>query len=207
MEAIKVQGTREINSVQCTEAKLVFWDEDSVENRIDVDIPITQYGVPILISETEEILKDELMYDEEPERGLDFIRKQPDCKSYLGGGYYKILALPEHFTKEQLQDIVYGKLKEGDKVMVECSKMWQLYGSVCIDDITDKGITQTQYETGNTWKQIKQPLTLHKTEEGWDDIENIFRASRHKPYTISSREKKLFSWLRERYHKPEPKGK
>lgn len=33
---------------------------------------------------------------------------------------YKILTLPEHFSPQHLQDIVDGKLKEGDKVLVEC---------------------------------------------------------------------------------------
>ncbi len=32
----------------------------------------------------------------------------------------KILALPEHFLSEQLQMIIDGKLKDGDRVLIEC---------------------------------------------------------------------------------------
>ncbi len=36
--------------------------------------------------------------------------------------YKKILALPEHFSPEQLQMIVESKLQDGDELMVECEK-------------------------------------------------------------------------------------
>ncbi len=46
-----------------------------------------------------------------------------------GDGFYcdknkisKIMAIPEHFSPKQLQLIVDGKLKDGDKVLVECVK-------------------------------------------------------------------------------------
>jgi hypothetical protein len=42
----------------------------------------------------------------------------------LGNTEFKILALPEHFSPEQLQMIVDGKLKDGDKVLVECDDKW-----------------------------------------------------------------------------------
>lgn len=35
----------------------------------------------------------------------------------------KILVLPEHFSPSQLQMIVDGKLKDGDKVLVECERV------------------------------------------------------------------------------------
>lgn len=35
----------------------------------------------------------------------------------------KILALPKHFSPQQLQMIVDGRLKDGDKVLVECEKL------------------------------------------------------------------------------------
>lgn len=34
--------------------------------------------------------------------------------------FYKVLALPKHFSLQQLQMIVDGKLKDGDKVLIEC---------------------------------------------------------------------------------------
>lgn len=35
-------------------------------------------------------------------------------------GFYRILALPEQFSPKELQAIVDGKMKDGDKVLVEC---------------------------------------------------------------------------------------
>lgn len=104
----------ELESVRVTKAKLVL---------IEVSENITQIGLclrdmklykPILISETEKVEVGDISY----------------C-SYTGNintwsGFekkeccYKLLALPEHFSPEQLQMIIDDKLKDGDKVLVEC---------------------------------------------------------------------------------------
>lgn len=41
----------------------------------------------------------------------------------IGKNVFKILALPEHFSSQQLQDIVDSKLKEG-KCLVECEEIY-----------------------------------------------------------------------------------
>lgn len=38
-------------------------------------------------------------------------------------GAFKILALPEHFSPRHLQAIVDGKLKDGDKVLLEVEEI------------------------------------------------------------------------------------
>lgn len=44
----------------------------------------------------------------------------PDYQQPNTPSCFKILALPEHFSPQQLQDIVDGKLKEGQKILLEC---------------------------------------------------------------------------------------
>lgn len=83
---------------------------------------------PILISRTEKIYFDDWFENE-------FGAKIRKCKTSSednvfiydenNNPYYrktcnKILALSEHFSPQQLQDIVDGKLKDGDKVFIEC---------------------------------------------------------------------------------------
>jgi len=188
---IKVSKTTTIDGKEYAETKLVLipainTDEvvlfrskdDKLYSNINFNMSCTMLK-PILVSETEEILEGELMYDEEPETGLESIRKQPDSYPYLGGGYYKILALPEHFTSEQLQMIVDGKMKDGE-VMVECS-----------DKVT------TKMPDNISTYFIKQPLSIHKTEESWDDI-------RSTP-NIGETGEEIFDWLEKNYHPPKRK--
>lgn len=70
---------------------------------------------PILISETEKIEVGDWYYIKE-----DSVILQADYEP-VGENIYKILALPEHFSPQRLQDIIDGKLKEG-KCLVECEK-------------------------------------------------------------------------------------
>ncbi len=81
---------------------------------------------PIIISEIESIETGDKYFDKKykiinncvddaDKEDLNFrIKKEKSVN--------KILALPEHFSPEQLQMIVDGKLKDGDEVMVECIK-------------------------------------------------------------------------------------
>lgn len=103
------------------------------------------YLKPILISETEKIEEGEWSYS--IFHGSVF---QSNFKDGPSGGH-KVLALPEHFSKEQLNMIVEGKLKDGDKVYVECK------------DFCD-------YEGEESWEitpdfRIKSPLSIYPIEE------------------------------------------
>ncbi len=81
------------------------------------------YYKPILISRTEKIEVGDWYY----ETLTKSIKQNIDLPSEFFIKYnqenstkaFKILALPEHFSSQQLQDIVDGKLKEG-KYLVEC---------------------------------------------------------------------------------------
>lgn len=75
-----------------------------------------KYYKPILISETEGIEKHDSFLNLKSNRifvndmGLEISNETEK----------KIITLPEHFSPKLLQDIVDGKLKEGDRVLVEC---------------------------------------------------------------------------------------
>jgi hypothetical protein len=171
---IKVSKTIEVNSVQCSEAKLVLircMDEKEaiIFKGRNGKLSVSIYN-PILISKTEEILEGDWCYYVNALGGGGIIYqayKHPDDTRMLyDDGTYnrtigegvtplegeckKILALPEHFTPEQLQDIVDGKMKDGDKVMVECKQT--------TSSLNKLSLKQWEYV-------IKQPLTFHKGEE------------------------------------------
>ena len=78
---------------------------------------------PILISKTEKIEVGDWVYDfmHQPYQA---IRDIP-----LNDGVFKILALPEHFSPEQLQMIVDCKLKDGSIVLLGCEELAVRYRS------------------------------------------------------------------------------
>lgn len=95
-----------------------------------------QYFKPIFISETEKIEVGDLSacYDCTTNEfvGIGTVEEIyenniawcSDHKERLNYQFIcrKILALSEHFSPQQLQMIVDGKLKDGDKVLIECEK-------------------------------------------------------------------------------------
>lgn len=143
---IKVKDTRmqEVNKVTSgipnrdvvpvTEAKLVLVNEDkfnSIEKLLTrakfENRSITTLGIkPILISETEKDVDEcpVLCLDELEHGWNEAYRPNGRGKGGTCNGCKKILALPEHFSPKHLQAIVDGKLKDGDKVLVECERVW-----------------------------------------------------------------------------------
>jgi hypothetical protein len=93
------------------------------------EIGITIFGVcykPIIISEAEAIEDGDFGFDslsreiiEVSGKALYFNERRTNDTDF-----WKILALPEHFSPEQLEDIVNGKLKDGDEVLVECENKY-----------------------------------------------------------------------------------
>lgn len=73
---------------------------------------------PIIISETEKIEKGDWIWIE----GMlvNYIHAL-SLSAISGQGYrYKVLVLPEQFSPKQIQAIIDSKMKDGDKVLVEC---------------------------------------------------------------------------------------
>lgn len=81
------------------------------------------YYKPILISRTENIEHGDLIYD-----NIFGILKYPlDNEGvYARERFYKILALPENFSTQLIKDIIDGKFKHGDNVLVECQAWNQI---------------------------------------------------------------------------------
>lgn len=77
---------------------------------------------PILISETEKPKDGDqiLLKGQIQKAGRDGVKNWEEASTYYKWPCFKTLALPEHFSPQQLQMIVDGKLKDGDKVLVEC---------------------------------------------------------------------------------------
>lgn len=169
---ITVSSTKEITSqgktVHVAEGRLVLidtqWKDIDIKNpdgltiipgRGVISIPaengMNMSKQPIIISETEKILVEDWYIDDT----MAIRQSVTDDKDYWSRrqDYNKILALPQHFSEEQLQDIVRGKYADGDTVMVECS---------------DK-VTVIMPENTKTY-YIKSPLAIHKTEETWEEI-------------------------------------
>lgn len=114
--------------VPVAEAKLVL-----VEDKLGRFIMINDRLVkPILISETEKIGKGDWARHTNKDIGEVVLVNQDDGTyemklpdGEINGGLSivngkKILALSEHFSPKHLQAIVDSKMKDGDKVLVEC---------------------------------------------------------------------------------------
>lgn len=52
--------------------------------------------------------------------GRNGVKNWKEASEYYKWSCYKILTLPEHFSPKYLQDIVDGKMKNADKVLIEC---------------------------------------------------------------------------------------
>ena len=150
------------------EAQLVLVDNikhsDNSEGRQAIVNHSKDWYKPILISLTEDLQKGDCSYSKE--FGLDSEGSIKDLKFpfYIDATYqsFKILALPEHFSSKHLQAIVDGKLKDGDKVLIECeSKTIQTYPSSGRDfQGNEKYETHTQIKLNSS-----NHITLHKVEE------------------------------------------
>lgn len=120
------------------------------------------YFKPILISKTEKIEEGDMIY-----RHFDgcIVQDNVNSDNRKGEKFYKILALPEHFSPEQLQMIVDGKLK--DKVLVEC----ELQGPG-FDDVVKLNPHITVYPTVEenkikeiAWKAYKASNTVWNQDD------------------------------------------
>lgn len=121
--------------VLVTDAELVLVECEEVKHAILHNI-INKNGKfykPILISRTEKI-KIEDWFLQTTYKGIFKCTKISDKYIHFDNDSFepieychKILALPEHFSPQQLQDIVDSKLKEG-KCLVECEQL-PLYSS------------------------------------------------------------------------------
>lgn len=86
------------------------------------------YYKPILISLTEKIEAGDWKYNPNLNNIWQHNREGKGIGDVVHKDTKKVLALPEHFSPKHLQAIVDGKMKDGQKVLVECFK-WETYTS------------------------------------------------------------------------------
>lgn len=145
------------------DAKLVWVDNGKPEGHSKTPLYIDDKWLsPILISETEKIEVGDKVWDTENKEILDVPRieiAEHFNKGISNGYYFKIIALPEHFSPKHLQAIVDGKMKDGDKVLVECEKK-------CAGNCLQSGVILDCAMCFNIIKlNSSNHITLHKVEE------------------------------------------
>lgn len=141
-----------------------------------------KYYKPILISKTEDIKYKDLAYYANIHGGGKFLVKAVDTEwnrvyheldkdpieqyGTIEGGItplpnevFKVLALPEHFSAAHLQKIVDGKLKDGDKILVECEQ-----SSVKLTPLTATGRTEGKIEGWYITLYLITPKTYTENE-------------------------------------------
>lgn len=174
---IKVNDTRmhKVKDAFCqvAEGKLILVGDEDSKDKYVYD-KVRRYLKPIIISETEKIEEgDDVLFIGETV-GPFITKCQPGsvlAREGKSDKWFKILALPEHFSPKHLQAIVDGKMKDGDKVLVEC-KVEQDLGCADCGDPDTWSIPR--------WNVIKlnptSHITLHKIQEKMytrDDVHKI----------------------------------
>ncbi len=184
---IKVKNTFQHQGMTVCKGKLVLIEQDvTSEERKGIqhiEKGKLKYSMPIIISETEEIEVGDKAYNEinqsiinvNDSLAADILREE--------WKQYKTLALPEHFSPEQLQLIVDGKLKDGDEICLECIEMLNgnlsLLGDISYKEVRlnqqnhitliQKSISDRIQEAKSNYR--KKVLEIwDKKEESWDDI-------------------------------------
>lgn len=81
------------------------------------EYPTMEMYKPIIISETEGYDLNDFILD-----GKEIHQLKNPQGLYFADDLKKVLALPEHFSKQTLQDIISGELKDGDEFYIECEQ-------------------------------------------------------------------------------------
>lgn len=116
--------------------------------------------IPIIISETEKIEVGDWVYYQD-----DNVIFKCEHPNLIGVGEYKVLSLPEHFSPKHLQAIVDGKMKNGDKVLVECEDTYTEWTDAYSLEGTKMRKRPTKYPIKTIKLNSSGHVTLHKAEE------------------------------------------
>lgn len=178
--------------------KLVFLKGNTNDIGIKYDPEFSRYGEfikPIIISETENLEVGDKGLDLDTYFIFDF------TGTYTTFRARKILAFHENFSPKHLQDIVDGKLKDGDEVFCEC------YDYIIEDEDWDDNIGAIPYKI--EVKKIKLNsennitlLPVKKEEEGWMDNFNDYCDYARKAELKMDSAVNYGVWLGENYNPP-----
>ena len=150
------------------------------------------YWKPIIISETEKTEVGDKVLVDNRDRKTDPVNYSIETVEVVTNGWIftkeqpglgqnpdwtkKILALPEHFSPKHLQAIVDGKMKDGDKVLVECiqafrksTKDYKDKDYIWLDNEVVEVVSKSEQFDVSRLNQIKlnssNHIMLHKVEE------------------------------------------
>jgi hypothetical protein len=168
-------------SVPVVEGKLVMVPYNT-DKPLNKNYTLLDCFKPIIISETEKIEVGDLIYHRTGKFILECIKRDEVYiyhKSLIDGTkgnnyepyYHKALVSPEQFSSKHLQAIVDGKMKDGDKVLVECEKgEWVCYDHCTPEEKCDK------YQEQLIKLSSQGHVTLYRVEEKMytiDDVKDI----------------------------------
>lgn len=138
---------------------------------------ISEWLVPIIISETEEIKEGDWGY------GMDGLFEYKGKVNIDNGRLpNKVLALPEQFSDKHLQAIADGKMKDGDKVLVKCEKHFNAKKS------NTKGLYPVTYFTYSVDLDQQNHITLFSVKKSLEEIakeyaDDIYKDGPNEGYT------------------------
>lgn len=195
---IKVRNTETLDNQIVIRGKLILIKNtgaiDPFSNSINID---DNNFKPIIISNTEEIEVGDNRYSNVHKsigtcinkEELEYLNRKRVLKHF-----FKILALPEHFSPKQLQAIVNGKIKDGDEVFVECIEMFPETEEEIL--IYEKDNFTLPFHIKLLNNHIK--LFHVKQEESWDDIFEEYIKE-----TFKMKDVFFNDWLKNNYKPPQ----
>jgi hypothetical protein len=149
------------HNVVVTDAELVCGEVTSHYKLMDIE-EIRGKLRPILISRTEKIEVGDWYLT--PSGNIVQSKGKPNFE--VSSGWYKILALPEHFSQSTLRAIVDGQLKEG-KCLVECelkANGW-LHTAGQKTDYHEAGISTKEDIKYSPFIKLNPHITIYPVEE------------------------------------------
>lgn len=144
----------------------------------------SKYYKPILISRTEKIEEGDWYYYNKlliKCENIDLV----NIVNVTKGKCFKILVLPEHFSPQQLQDIVDGKLKEG-KCLVECEVDGKMINKTFPASVRDRYFIK-----------LNPHITIYPVEEKMYTREEMIKNAFNFYYDMSNRMKVPFNLISE----------
>lgn len=168
---IKVKNTKLYNGDLVTEGKLVCGDVGSFGKMMDSE-ELRGKLRPVVISETEEILTGDNVIN--LNTGRIYTHNEVESRTDIDFGVVKkIIALPEHFSVEQLRMIVDRKFNHGDTVLI----------SVAVK------FFQNEYDHTDTYNAIKLfdgKINLHDPDDEKQYTKNQITEALNESYGAGS---------------------
>ena len=191
---MKITETKLINGIPCAEGILKLIESHELKSLSEDWRYIHGEKIikPIIVSDTEpfEVGVDKVL----TLNGFITIADSFDGREYLfnegevgwsGNGLRKIIAMHEHFSDEQLQMIMDGRIKKDHKVYIECEKDGEYVGTHPLSGEKNSLVWDGDYKIKLTNSHISM-ITEIEQEEAWDKFYRDYFVKTGKRITDSS---------------------